>query len=109
MPANCTEIKPPVDKDGFDIIFVNGKWNYKEQEKKEETKPEHYEPTTEDKINILDSQYEQNKKILQDYYISFIIAGDEDGMNSIKEELANLTIKYDKTRLSIINGEGDVE
>lgn len=109
MPANCTEIKPPVDKDGFDIIFVDGKWDYKEQEKKEETQPEPYEPTTEDKINILDSQYEQNKKILQDYYISFMIAGDEDGMNYIKEELSNLTTEYDKTRLSIINGEGGNE
>lgn len=109
MPANCTEIKPPVDKDGFDIIFVDGKWDYKEQEKKEEIQPEPYEPITEDKINILDSQYEQNKKILQDYYISFMIAGDEEGMKSIKEELETLASEYDETRLSIINEEGGIE
>ena len=109
MPANCTEIKPPVDKDGFDIIFVDGKWDYKKQDKKEEIQPEPYEPTTEDKINILDSQYEQNKKILQDYYISFMISGDEDGMNSIKEELETLASEYDETRLSIINEEGGNE
>lgn len=38
-----------------------------------------------------------------------MIAGDEDGMNSIKEELSNLTTEYDKTRLSIINEEGGNE
>ena len=105
MPANCTEIKPPVDKDGFDIIFVDGKWDYKEQEKKEETQPEPYEPTTEDKINQLDSQYEQDKKTLQGYYIDFMIAGDTEGMESIKGELTALATQYDSDIEALKGGE----
>ena len=105
MPANCTEIKPPVDKDGFDIIFVDGKWDYKEQEKKEETQPEPYEPTTEDKINQLDSQYEQDKKTLQGYYLDFMIAGDTEGMESIKGELTALATQYDSDIEALKGGE----
>lgn len=105
MPANCTEIKPPVDKDGFDIIFVDGKWDYKEQEKKEETQPEPYEPTTEDKINQLDSQYEQDKKTLQGYYLDFMIAGDTEGMESIKGELTALATQYDTDIEALKGGE----
>lgn len=96
MPANCTEAKPPADKAGFDIIFSAGKWSYKEQEKKDEpSQPEPYEPTTEDKIAVLDSQYEQDKKTLQGYYLDFMIAGDTAGMESIKEELTALATQYD--------------
>lgn len=96
MPANCTETKPPAVKDGFDIVFVNDKWSYKEQEKKEEpSQPEPYEPTTEDKIAVLDSQYEQDKKTLQGYYLEFMIAGDTKGMESIKGELTALATQYD--------------
>ena len=105
MPANCTEAKPPAGKDGFDIIFVDGKWDYKEQEKKEETQPEPYEPTTEDKINQLDSQYEQDKKTLQGYYLDFMIAGDTEGMESIKGELTALATQYDTDIEALKGGE----
>lgn len=106
MPANCTEVKPPTVKEGFDIVFVDGKWSYKEQEKKEEAKePEPYEPTTEDKIAVLDSQYEQDKKILQGYYLDFMIAGDTAGMDSIKEELTALATQYDTDIEALKGGE----
>lgn len=106
MPANCTEVKPPAGKDGFDIVFVDGKWNYREQEKKEEpSQPEPYEPTTEDKINQLDSQYEQDKKTLQGYYIDFMIAGDAEGMESIKGELTALATQYDSDIEALKGGE----
>lgn len=103
MPANCTEAKPPAGKDGFDIVFVDGKWGYKEQEKKEE--PSQPEPTTEDKINQLDSQYEQDKKTLQGYYLDFMIAGDAQGMESIKEELTSLSNQYDSDIEALKGGE----
>lgn len=106
MPANCTEAKPPAGKDGFDIVFVDGKWGYKEQEKKEEpSQPEPYEPTTEDKINQLDSQYEQDKKTLQGYYLDFMIAGDTEGMESIKGELTALATQYDTDIEALKGGE----
>ena len=106
MPANCTDVEPPVSKDGFDIVFVDGKWSYKEQEKKEEpSQPEPYEPTTEDKINQLDSQYEQDKKTLQGYYLDFMIAGDTEGMESIKGELTALATQYDSDIEALKGGE----
>lgn len=107
MPANCTEVKMTLAiKEGFDIIFEAGKWSYKEQEKKEEAKePEPYEPTTEDKIAVLDSQYEQDKKILQGYYFDFMIAGDTAGMDSIKEELTALATQYDTDIEALKGGE----
>lgn len=106
MPANCTEAKPPAGKAGFDIIFSDGKWNYREQEKKDEARePEPYEPTTEDKINQLDSQYEQDKKTLQGYYLDFMIAGDTDGMESIKGELTALATQYDTDIEALKGGE----
>lgn len=106
MPANCTEIKPPASKAGFDIVFEAGKWSYKEQEKKEEpSQPEPYEPTTEDKINQLDSQYEQDKKTLQGYYLDFMIAGDTEGMESIKGELTALATQYDTDIEALKGGE----
>lgn len=106
MPANCTDVEPPAGKVGFDIVFDNGKWSYKEQEKKEEvTKPEPYEPTTEDKIAVLDSQYEQDKKTLQGYYLDFMIAGDIEGMESIKTELTALATQYDTDIEALKGGE----
>ena len=106
MPANCTEAEPPAGKDGFDIVLVEGKWDYKEQEKKEEpSQPEPYEPTTEDKINQLDSQYEQDKKTLQGYYLDFMIAGDTEGMESIKGELTALATQYDTDIEALKGGE----
>ena len=110
MPANCTDIEMQLDpKEGFDIVFSNNNWEYKKKEEKEKPKITDYIPSLEDKLNMLDSKYEANKKTLSNYYIQFMIAGDEDGMNSIKEELSNLTTEYDKTRLSIINEEGGNE
>ena len=110
IPANCTDIEMQLDpKEGFDIVFSNNNWEYKKKEEKEKPKITDYIPSLEDKLNMLDSKYEANKKTLSNYYIQFMIAGDEDEMNSIKEELSNLTTEYDKTRLSIINEEGGNE
>lgn len=110
MPANCTDIEMQLEpKEGFDIVFLNNNWEYKEKEVKEEPKIPEYIPNLEDKLNMLDYNYESNKKTLSNYYIQFMIAGDEEGMNSIKEELETLASEYDETRLSIINEEGGIE
>lgn len=44
MPANSTDIVPPEQKDGYDIVFNGTDWEYKEIEK-----PVIPEPTVEDK------------------------------------------------------------
>lgn len=106
MPASCTDVEPPEAKDGYNIVWDNSAWGYKEIEKEPEA-PE-YKETTEDKINALDSQYEQDKKTLQEYYVTFMIAGDTDGMESIKEELESLAVQYD-TDLAELEAESEAE
>lgn len=64
-----------------------------------------YAPSTEDKINQLDSQYEQDKSTLQNYYLDFMIAGDTEGMESIKGELTALATQYDSDIEALKGGE----
>lgn len=108
MPANCTDVEMTLEaKEGYDIIFNNSAWEYKEQEKQEEpSEPTTPELTTEQKIAQLDSQYASDKQTLQDYYTAFMIDGDTDGMESIKEELEALATQYDSD-LSTLEAEED--
>ena len=45
LPADCTLIEPPEEKEGFDIVWNGEAWEYKEQEKE----PEPYVPTEKEK------------------------------------------------------------
>lgn len=106
LPGHCTYEKPLTPKDGFDIVFDIAKkaWEYVEIEKEEE-EPAEPEPTLEDKINQLDSQYWQDKNTLQGYYMDFMIAGDTEGMESIRAELAALAEQYDSDLEALKGGE----
>lgn len=96
MPAYCTDVEPPELKDGFDIVWDGAAWDYTEQPKEEEPQePEPYEQTTEDKMAALDAQYTESKRILQGYYLDYMLADDEEGMAEIKAELAALAEQYD--------------
>lgn len=64
-----------------------------------------YEPTTEEKMAQLDTQYEQDKKTLQGYYMDFFIAGDTEGMESINGELTALANQYDTDIEALKGGE----
>ena len=95
LPGDCTYEKPLTAKESFDIVFniARNAWEYVEVEKEEE--PAEQEPTLDDKVNQLDSQYWQNKTTLQGYYMEFMIAGNIEGMESIKRELTALATQYD--------------
>lgn len=97
LPGNCTYVEPPEQKDGYDIVFdiAANMWKYAEAKKEEMQKPEPYVPTAEDKLNLLDGQYQSDKQELMRYYLEFAIAGDEEGMAEIKQELAELARQYD--------------
>ena len=62
-----------------------------------------YMPSQEEQIATLDRQYEADKKTLQGYYLEFSIAGDTEGMESIKQELADLAGQYD-TDIAVLKG-----
>lgn len=107
LPGDCTYEKPLTDKEGFDVVFDIAKkvWEYVETEKEEDEEPAEQEPTLEDKVNQLDSQYWQDKNTLQGYYMDFMIAGDTEGMESIRAELAALAEQYDSDLEALKGGE----
>ena len=102
LPAQCTHTAPPEPKEGFNIVWGGEAWEYQEipAEPEPET-PEPHVPTTEEKIAQLDSQYEQDKKTLQGYYLDFMIAGNTAGMEAIKQELADLAESYDEALVEL--------
>lgn len=107
MPANCTATEPLTVKEGYDIIFDGTNWAYREKEKKDGQQEQKTDETItiDDKITSLNSQYESNKKILQDYYIGFLMAEDTEGMNEIKAEFASLAKQYDSDLASLKGAE----
>jgi hypothetical protein len=62
------------------------------------------EPTTEEKIEALDRQYNSDKAILMSQYTEADIDGDEDLKSSIKAELVALREQYDSDYEEIIGG-----
>lgn len=62
------------------------------------------EPTTEEKIEALDRQYNSDKAILMSQYTEADIDGDEDLKASIEEELQALRAEYDEAYEDIIGG-----
>ena len=106
LPANCTYEAPPEPKESFNIVWNGSAWEYQEIPVKPEPEtPEPHVPTAEDKIAVLDSQYEQDKKTLQGYYVEFMIAGNAAGIEAIKQELADLAGQYDADLATLKGGE----
>ena len=63
-----------------------------------------YTPSQEEQIATLDRQYEADKKTLQEYYLEFMVTGNTAGMESIKQELADLATQYD-THIEALKGD----
>ena len=68
--------------------------------------PEPPEPTTDEKLNALDAQYEADKERLRKAYQDAMIYGDTARMESIKTDLAALDAQYDED-YAAIESEGD--
>ncbi len=104
-PADCTDVEPLEEKEGYNIKWNGSAWEYVEAPKEEEPPThEETEPTTEQKIASLDAQYSADKSTLQGYYVTYMIAGDEEGMADIKAELEALAEEYD-SNLAELKGE----
>lgn len=63
------------------------------------------EPTTEEKIEALDHQYNSDKAILMSQYTEADIDGDEELKTSVKAELVALREQYDKDYEKIVGGD----
>lgn len=60
-----------------------------------------HEPTKAELIAQLDAQYDVDKKDLQNYFITFLMNGDTESANSIKEEMLALNEQYDTDRAEL--------
>ena len=52
-------------------------------------------PTTAEQIAQIDAQYEADKDELKSYYTEFLMRGDTEGQQAIKDELTALDTQYD--------------
>ena len=59
LPADCTLIEPPEEKEGFKIKWTGEAWEYEEEKKEEEPAP--YVPTEEDMQNR--KRWERNAEL----------------------------------------------
>ena len=60
-----------------------------------------YMPSKEEQIAQLDSQYQADKATLMQYYFEFSINDNTAGMESIKQELADLAESYDEALIEL--------
>ena len=67
--------------------------------------PDCSEQIKQDKIAELDAQYQADKAQLMQYYFEFSIAGNTEGMKSIKAELEALNKQYDNDLEALKCGE----
>ena len=54
-----------------------------------------YVPTMAEKVAALDSQYAADKKVLANYYLDAVLAGDTDVQDALRAEMAALNEQYD--------------
>jgi hypothetical protein len=66
--------------------------------------PEPPEPTKDEKMAILDSEYEQAKADIFEAYQTAVLMGDVDLQTSIQADFAELNADYAEERAAIING-----
>lgn len=78
---------------------------YTEEEWAELHPPTPYEPTIEEQLAALDSQYNADKEELLTAYQTALIYGDTDRMESLKSDLIALDDQYDEDYEAIIGGD----
>jgi hypothetical protein len=64
------------------------------------------EPTTDEKIAALDTQYQRDKDQLMQAYLNAMLYGDTEQMETLKADLEALDAKYDEDYEAIIDEEG---
>ena len=67
------------------------------------------EPTTEEKIQALDAQYQQDKDQLMQAYLNAMLYGDEEQIESLKADLEALDTQYDEDYEEIISEDEEEE
>lgn len=110
MPGNATDVVPPEEKDGFDIIWNGGSWEYKEKKKEEE--PKAYEPTELDKA--YQNYYEYKGRLSETDYVNdkindAINTGDEELATTLREKYKEVFTERSKWREEVRKWESEIE
>ena len=98
MPGDCTDIKPPKEKEGFKIKWNKdaGKWEYEEVPVEEEPKP--YEPTERDILN--EKLWKVDSELRELDYIGIKIATGRATAEEYSEQIARMNeLAEEKNRL----------
>lgn len=61
-------------------------------------------PSKDEKLAVLDSQYDADKAELTRYFAEAMLAGDDDLMAELREEMAGIDEAYEAERQAILNG-----
>lgn len=104
IPAYCTTVEPPAEKDGYERCFDGTTWNYVEMPPEPEPEPEP-EPTPEEKIAKLDAEYEQSKQSITLSYVDAVMTDDVELQEGLKEDLIALNESYDEQRKELEGAE----
>lgn len=104
IPANVTIIEPPTTKDGYEIYFKNGAWDYVEIKKDDTTNTE-TELTEEEKkaqeLSALDAEYTSSKQELALAYVDAMMIDDTELQADLKASLVELNANYDSQRAEL--------
>jgi len=91
LPADSTFKKPLIAKDGYNVIYSNGKWNYEKIPKPPKPKAPTLAELKESKIQQLDNYHFNSSEIreikINDY---FILSLSKQGRDLISEQIQNL-------------------
>lgn len=77
IPAGCTEITPPEDKDGFDIIWNGTSWEYQEKTAEPEDPEPPTEPTADEKLQMEANSTRVNLQTMAINAMMMTLAGDD--------------------------------
>ena len=100
IPGYCTTVEPPAEKDGYNRVWSGDEWEYVEIPKP----PTPPEPTTEEKLEALDQQYNAEVARLGNEFNSAQLRGDSEVMTALQEEMTSLDAWYDEEYNKIVNG-----
>ena len=105
IPANSTLTEPPQEKEGYNVVWNGGAWEYIENPKP----PAPPEPTPEEiiehKLTELDAQYNVEIIRLGNEYNTAQLRGDTDIQSALKEEMSSLDSWFDEEYEKIVGGD----
>ena len=102
IPASCTELKPPEEKAGFNIVWNGTGWEYVEIPKK----PVEPEPTAEEKalakINEIMAANDEQIADIKDAMLVAVLTDDTELQEELKQEYASV-IEDTNNKLKEVN------